>query len=245
MLKHDLKAANIPYVDKHGLYADFHALRHTFITNMVKSGVNPKTAQSLARHSTIDLTMNVYTTLTVHEQASALASLPSVPAPKSPVTEAVTLRATGTAGPKKVPTMVPRGAEIGAIRLASDASRSASVCNEKGPKGENTRGMRDAENPVKNRVSCANPHQLASDFQAEREGFEPSVRLPPHWFSRPAHSAALSPLRDGQRTGHHTRRNRWFPEIEFAFDSPKGGILFHRAKLRQAARISMAKHRSS
>lgn len=51
MLKHDLEAASIPYVDGNGRYADFHALRHTFIMNMVKSGVAPKTAQALGRHS--------------------------------------------------------------------------------------------------------------------------------------------------------------------------------------------------
>ena len=67
----------------HGLYADFHALRHTFITNMMKSGVNPKPPQSLARHSTIDLTMNVYTSLTVTDQAAALNTLPGVPQPCS------------------------------------------------------------------------------------------------------------------------------------------------------------------
>jgi integrase len=78
MLKHDLKAAGIPYKDEAGLYADFHALRSTFITNLVKSGVAPKAAQVLARHSTIDLTMNVYTKLTLNDQASALASLPPI-----------------------------------------------------------------------------------------------------------------------------------------------------------------------
>ena len=46
---------------------------------MMKSGVNPKTAQALARHSTIDLTMNVYTTLTVTDQAAALNTLPGLP----------------------------------------------------------------------------------------------------------------------------------------------------------------------
>ena len=44
MLQRDLEAAEVPYVDENGLYADFHASRHTFITNMVKSGVSPKTA---------------------------------------------------------------------------------------------------------------------------------------------------------------------------------------------------------
>jgi hypothetical protein len=36
----------------------------------------PKNAQSLARNSIIDRAMNVYTSLTVHDQASALAELP-------------------------------------------------------------------------------------------------------------------------------------------------------------------------
>jgi integrase len=80
-LQRDLKAADIPYIDKQGRYADFHALRHTFITNMMKSGINPKTAQSLARHSTIDLTMNVYTSLTVNDQAAAIAALPGLKTP--------------------------------------------------------------------------------------------------------------------------------------------------------------------
>lgn len=77
-LQRDLEAASIPYVDEQGRYADVHVLRHTFITNMMKSGINPKTAQSLARHSTIDLTMNVYTKLTIADQATAIASLPGM-----------------------------------------------------------------------------------------------------------------------------------------------------------------------
>ena len=37
--------------------ADFHALRHTFVSNLA----NSKMAQPLARHSTITLTMDRYT----------------------------------------------------------------------------------------------------------------------------------------------------------------------------------------
>ena len=62
----------------------------------VVDGVSPKAAQSLARHSTIDLTMNVYTSLTVNDQASALAFLPPIPALMGKKTSA--LRATGTDG---------------------------------------------------------------------------------------------------------------------------------------------------
>jgi integrase len=83
----------LAYKDAQGRFADFHALRHTFITTMVKSGISPKAAQSLARHSTINLTMNVYTSLTVHDQASALPSLPPIPALSSESSGAGELRA--------------------------------------------------------------------------------------------------------------------------------------------------------
>lgn len=67
--------------DGEGHHADFHALRHTFITNIIKFRINPKTAQSLARHFAIDLTMNVYTSLTVNDQAAAIAALPGLKTP--------------------------------------------------------------------------------------------------------------------------------------------------------------------
>jgi integrase/recombinase XerD len=66
------------YQDHNGRYADFHALRHTFITNLCKANVSPKTAQALARHSDISLTMNVYTHVDQEEQAAAIGRLPGV-----------------------------------------------------------------------------------------------------------------------------------------------------------------------
>ena len=66
------------YKDSDGKYADFHALRHTFITNLCKANVSPKTAQTLARHSDINLTMNVYTHVDQEEQAAAINKLPGV-----------------------------------------------------------------------------------------------------------------------------------------------------------------------
>jgi integrase len=61
LLRHDLAAAGIAYKDERGRVVDFHALRASYITHLVMSGVNPKIVQTLARHSTIDLTMNRYT----------------------------------------------------------------------------------------------------------------------------------------------------------------------------------------
>lgn len=61
VLRHDPETARSPSVVDSGLDADFHALRHTLIMNMVTSRLNPKTAQSLARRSTIDRMMGVST----------------------------------------------------------------------------------------------------------------------------------------------------------------------------------------
>lgn len=60
MIKRDHIAAGIEYKTDEG-YADFHALRHSFITNLARAGVHPSDAMALARHSTITLTMNYYT----------------------------------------------------------------------------------------------------------------------------------------------------------------------------------------
>ena len=78
MLRDDLEAAKIPYRDAAGAVLDFHALRHTFITNLVRAGVHPRIVQQLARHSTMELTMNVYTHLEIRDAAAALEQLPRV-----------------------------------------------------------------------------------------------------------------------------------------------------------------------
>ncbi len=38
-----------------------HVCRHTFCSNMAKSGMNPKTLQDIMGHSDISVTLNVYT----------------------------------------------------------------------------------------------------------------------------------------------------------------------------------------
>jgi hypothetical protein len=86
----------LAYEGAEGRTFDFHATRHSYITLLAKSGVHPKMAQDLARHSTIDLTMNHYTHLRLYDQAAALEALPSLLPPGGPDREA--LRATGTEG---------------------------------------------------------------------------------------------------------------------------------------------------
>ena len=77
ILNLDLKAAGIPKKDSRGRTVDIHALRHTFGTMLSAAGVRPRTAQEAMRHSTLDLTMNVYTDPALLDVAGAIESLPS------------------------------------------------------------------------------------------------------------------------------------------------------------------------
>ena len=67
----------LKYQDSQGHFADFHGLRHTFITNLSLCGISPKVAQTLARHSDIKLTMNIYTHMNAQAQINAINTLPS------------------------------------------------------------------------------------------------------------------------------------------------------------------------
>ena len=82
MLKVDLEAAGIPYIDEKGLQADFHALRHTFGTLLYKSGVDLASAQRLMRHSKIDLTADIYTHIGLEDKNEQVLKLPIIRATK-------------------------------------------------------------------------------------------------------------------------------------------------------------------
>jgi integrase len=72
------KSDFLKYLDKNGCVADFHSLRHGFITYLVTANVPPKVAQTLARHSTITLTMDRYAHLGVGDLVEGLRKLPSI-----------------------------------------------------------------------------------------------------------------------------------------------------------------------
>ena len=94
ILDRDLAAADIKKTDERGRTIDVHALRHSFGTLLSKGGVAPRTAQAAMRHSSIDLTMNVYTDPILLDVHGALDSLPSLDV--NSVTERQTMKATGT-----------------------------------------------------------------------------------------------------------------------------------------------------
>ena len=79
MMRLDLERIGLRYCDEDGLYADFHSNRHTFISNLSRAGVSPKLAQSVARHSDVNLTLGVYSHVQLDEQAAAVNALPAPP----------------------------------------------------------------------------------------------------------------------------------------------------------------------
>ncbi len=99
MLRLDLEAVGIPYaVDGPDgpLYADFHALRHTYLTLGGRAGIDLRTLQELAGHSSSRLTER-YSHRRLYDLQGAVEKLPSFLPDEGP-SAAQTLRATGTEG---------------------------------------------------------------------------------------------------------------------------------------------------
>src|SRR4051812_9021846 len=121
LMRHDLEAAGLPYRDASGRVADFHALRHSYITALAMSKAPVKVIQSLARHSTPTLILGTYAHVGLYDQTAALDALPGPTATVSE-TEPATLAATGTDGPisELLSLLFPYGGD-GSGRIASDA----------------------------------------------------------------------------------------------------------------------------
>jgi integrase len=95
MLRRDLEAVGIPYATEGPdgpLFADFHALRHSYLTLGGRAGIDLRTLQELAGHSTSALTER-YSHRRLHDLAGAVEKLPSLLPKEAP---AEVLQATGT-----------------------------------------------------------------------------------------------------------------------------------------------------
>lgn len=97
MLRADLADAGIPYVVEGvdgPLFADFHALRHSYLTALGRGGVDLRTAQELAGHSTPVLTAR-YMHVRLHDLAGSVKKLPEF-LPGDEPGQGQTLAVTGT-----------------------------------------------------------------------------------------------------------------------------------------------------
>ena len=64
-----------------------HVCRHTYCSNMAKSGMNPKTLQYLMGHSDIGVTMNTYTHLGLEDAQDELKRLEELQSAREAVEE--------------------------------------------------------------------------------------------------------------------------------------------------------------
>jgi integrase/recombinase XerC len=100
MLRMDLEVAGIPYIVEGPdgpLHADFHSLRHSYLTLGSKSGIDLRTLQELAGHSTSKLTER-YSHRRLHDLAGAVEKMPKLTADHPSLKEVGQLKATGTDG---------------------------------------------------------------------------------------------------------------------------------------------------
>lgn len=132
MLRHDLEACGLPYVidgPDGPLHADFHSLRHTFISFLDKSGATLKQAMQLARHSDPKLTMARYGRAHLDDLGAAVDRISDLLPKDGAKPEAATLQATGTDGK---PTEKLVGRLVGAGGISSHSPASACIDSDKG-----------------------------------------------------------------------------------------------------------------
>ena len=166
----------------------------TVISNLAPSGVHPKLAQTLARHSTITLTMDRYAHVGLPDHAIAIKFLPPIPG--------ATGRATGgpmeasPTGAEDVPSLAP-----GLYQLGPDLDPTADAeCQPPSSIGNDNLQI-ETEGADCNSLQSENfgtpCRDRSSDVrrQRRRRDSNPRYRDAVHRFSRPALSTTQAPLR--------------------------------------------------
>jgi len=185
MLKKDLKVAGIDYIDAAGRYADFHALRHSLASLLNQSGVSPKVAQSLLRHSTIGLTMDTYTHIGLYDERNAIDSLPKLPSLDKDETDekkAASLK-TGTDN-------LPVSSDEKSYRKLTgetyfDRNKLASDGTPKQSENAESLALGGRDNTLTDRNIGNDCHPLTSEKRRGRDSNPRYGRLPVRRFSKP------------------------------------------------------------
>ena len=179
MIRRDLETVGIPYAVEGPdgpEYADFHSLRHTYLTLGGRSGIDLRTLQELAGHSKPELTAR-YSHRRLYDLAGAVDKLPNLvpPNPNANASE-IPFRLTGTEGAKSVVPgvvgVVP-GVVTGGIRLHQSAPMYTA--------GAFRRDEGDAAETLENKRPGAVMHRAASNCTSEPGGtrtLDPRINLP-------------------------------------------------------------------
>jgi hypothetical protein len=162
MLRIDLDAAGVPYVVEGPdgpLHADFHALRHSYIALLDRTGATLKEAMRLARHSDPKLTMAVYGRAQLHDLSETVQRLPSLL--DGPDSECQVLKGTGTE-PVCTGFAQPNDTGRNAVKLVE-----AQVVDEGGKSA--------SRNPLQNQEVEAGCDSMRLIEEAPRPGLEPGT----------------------------------------------------------------------
>jgi len=161
----------LEYRDAAGHVADFHALRHTYISRLVRSGANVKVAQELARHSTPTLTLGRYAHMGLLDQTKALDALPSI---DQPVEEREVAKATGTYDAAAGVDDVAQARSAGAARRTPGTSKLVIT-------GQDTGVENDGQKVAQTSIKIATCHDLAIGVT----GAGGRTRTDNHRFTKP------------------------------------------------------------
>jgi integrase len=165
------------YEDSDGRFADFHALRHTFLSRLGRSGASPKVMQKLARHSTVELTLGRYTHVNLHDLNAAVEALPPLQQPADIQVEPVSLKATGTtdAGASIPSDSAVDGSVLPSGLPARTASDCISVRFPAAVTSLDSAHLKKPQRTKKARKPSVKAGSRADSDEAERVGFEPTV----------------------------------------------------------------------
>ena len=181
-----METADIDYQDEAGRVADFHALRHSFITNVVKSGATVKESQTLARHSKAELTLGVYTHIGISDERRALDKMPTLTSPATKSNQGAALK-TGT---DDIPVSEAEGAYKPAYKkLAKNAyfdnNELASDVAMQGADTAKSSGFDTGDNPLSNEQLGSECPPLTTKKRRGRDSNPRYGRSPIRRFSKP------------------------------------------------------------
>lgn len=190
MMRKALKVAGITY-EVDGRKADFHALRYTFITNLINSKENPAYVQRMARHSDINLTFRVYADLGLedlyhgNQQRNQSSSPRQNGKSRNRSQSAKTNSSEASDDEGDAPISVAQNVAPQVVPECLLASRD--VTPEASGKGQETQATGKIHSPQMQQTTGVDTpcRPVSQNVQAERQGFEPWDSSRNLRFSRP------------------------------------------------------------
>jgi len=158
--------------------ADFHALRHTFMSRLGRSGASAKVMQKLARHSSVELTIGRYTHTNKQDLHQAVELMdqglqePNEGKPGESVVAQMVASLSDNCGKNK--------------QIAADNCRQQPTENQQ---------LSESSNSLAEQRVAEKREPLLTTAKKRRGGDSNPRYLAAHRFSRPARSATPSPLR--------------------------------------------------